>query len=310
SLIIQPQAQISQTDFQQLKITAEELTGHPATSKDAKDLIKELKEALKTEADILRGYLLQKDVYHFLKVLEEVIKQYHDISLNPVSWFLSEFKGQAAALLAQKHDLLDPIKRFMESPQADIYKSIFEFFRDNKLNLSSLDQEAVSALQELLADNNVYIGGKLKDAKAKLGLLEDQLKHALKSEKEKATAEIKPLYESLKAKAAGKPEMLDKIETAYQKVMSLISQETMIPMIASHKTLFADHTYLDLLNEIEVVHAPVGGDKPRSKIISAKNLKPSFSKEIIESDADLDEYLQTLKQAFLTELGKGNRIKV
>lgn len=310
SLIIQPQAQISQTDFQQLKKTAEELMGHPATSKDAKDLIKELKEALKTEADILSGYLLQKDVYHFLKVLEEVIKQYSDISSKPASWFLSEFKGQAAALITQKHDLIDPIKRFMESPQADIYKSIFEFFRDNKLNLSSLDQEAVTALQELLTDDKVFIGGKLKDAKAKLGLLEDQLKHVLKSEKDKALAEIKPLYESLKVKAVEKQDMLDKIETAYQKVITLISQETMIPMIATHKTQFVDHIYLDLLNEIEVVHAPEGGDKPRSKIISAKNLKPRFNKEIIESDADLDEYLKSLKQTYLTELDKGNRIKV
>ncbi len=310
SLIIQPQAQISQTDFQQLKKTAEELMGHPATSKDAKDLIKELKEALKTEADILSGYLLQKDVYHFLKILEEVIKQYSDISSKPASWFLSEFKGQAAALLAQKHDLLDPIKRFMESPQADIYKCIFVFFRDNKPNLSSLDLEAVTALQELLADEKVYIGGKLKDAKAKLGLLEDQLKHALKSEKDKALAEIKPLCESLKAKAAGKHDMLNKIEAAYQKVTTLISQETMIPMIASHKVQFVDHIYLDLLNEIEAVQAPAGEGKPRSKIINAKNLKPCFSKEIIESDADLDEYLQSLKQAFLNELGKGNRIKV
>lgn len=310
SLIIQPQAQISQTDFQQLKKTAEELMGHPATSKDAKDLIKELKEALKTEADILSGYLLQKDVYHFLKVLEEVIKQYRDISAKPISWFFSEFNGQAAALTTQKHDLVDPMKRFMESPQADIYKSIFEFFRDNKLNLSSLDQEAVIALQVLLADEKVYIGGKLKEAKAKLGLLEDQLKHTLKSEKDKALAEIKPLYESLEAKAEGKQDVLYKIETAYQKVTSLISQETMIPMIASHKTQFVDHIYLDLLNEIDVVQAPVGGDKPRSKIISAKNLKPCYNKEIIESDADLDEYLKSLKQAFLTELGKGNRIKV
>ncbi len=310
SLIIQPQAQISQTDYQQLKKTAEELMGHPATSKDAKDLIKELKEALKTEADVLGGYLLQKEVYHFLKVLEEVIKQYRDISLKPASWFFSEFKGQAAALTTQKLDLLDPIKRFMESPQADIYKCIFVFFRNNKPNLSSLDQEAVTALQELLADEKVYSGGKLKDAKAKLGLLEDQLKHTLKSEKDKALAEISPLYESLKAKAVGKRDMLDKIEAAYQKITSLISQETMIPMIASYKTQFVDHIYLDLLNEIEVVQAPVGGDKPRSKIISAKNLKPRFSKEIIESDADLDEYLQSLKRAFLTELGKGNRIKV
>ncbi len=310
SLIIQPQAQISQMEFLQLKKTAEELMGHPATSKDAKDLIKELKEALKIESEILGGYLLHKDVYHFLMVLDKVIKQYRDISAKPASWFFSEFKRQEADILLQKNDLVDPIKRFMESPQAYIYKSIFAFLRDNKPNLSSLDQETVAALQELLADEKVYIGGKLKDAKAKLGLLEDQLKHVLKSEKDKALTEIKPLSESLQVKAIGQREMLDKIETVYQRVISLILQETMIPMIASHKTQFVDHIYLDLLNEIDIVQAPVGADKPRSRIINAKNLKPRFSKEIIESDADLDEYLQSLKQAFLTELGKGNRIKV
>ena len=310
SLIIQPQAEISQADFLHLKKTAEELMGHPATSKDAKDLIKELKEALKTEADILDAYLFKKDVYRFLESLEDAIKEYREISAKPVSWFFNEFKVQEAAILRQKHDLIDPIKRFMESPQADIYNSIFAFLRDNKPNLSSLDQEAVAALQTLMADEKVYIGGKIKDAKAKLGLLEDQLKRILKQEKEKALAEIKPLYESLKTKAVGKQEILNKIETAYQKVSDMISQETMIPMIVSHKTDFADRTYLDLLNEIELVHTPDSGDKPRSKIINAKNLKPRFAKEIIESDSDLEEYLKSLKEAFLNELGKGNRIKV
>lgn len=215
-----------------------------------------------------------------------------------------------AAILTQKHDLIDPIKRFMESPQADIYNSIFAFLRDNKPNLSSLDQEAVAALQTLMADEKVYIGGKIKDAKAKLGLLEDQLKRILKQAKEKALAEIKPLYESLKTKAVGKQEILNKIETAYQKVSTSISQETMIPMIVSHLADFADRTYLDLLNEIELVHTPDSGDMPRSKIINSKNLKPRFAKEIIESDSDLEEYLKSLKEAFLNELGKGNRIKV
>jgi len=310
SIIIQPQAEISQADFHQFKKTAEELMGHPATSKGAKELSKELKEALKTEADILSGYLQKKDIYHFLESLEEVIKQYRDISAKPASWFFSEFKEKSAVLLAQKHNLVDPIKRFMESPQADIYRGIFVFLKDNKPNLSCLDQEAVKALQELMVDENVYSGGKLKDAKAKLGLLEDQLKHAFNSEKEKALAEIKPLYESLKAKSGGKQDMLDKIEAVYQKVSSLITEETTIPIISSHKTQFVDHIYLELLNEIEAIQAPEGANKPRFKIINAKNLKPLFSKEIIESDADLDEYLQSLKEVFLTELGKGNRIRV
>lgn len=310
TLIIQPQAEISQTELHKLKKTAEELMGHPATTKDAKDLIKELKDALKTEADILDAYLLKKDVYHFLESLEDAIKEYRDITAKPASWFFNEFKVQETAILTTKHDLIDPIKRFMESTQTDIYNSIYVFLRDNKPNLSSLDQEAVAALQTLMADEKVYIGGKLKDAKAKLGLLEDQLKRILKQEKEKALAEIKPLYESLKTKAMGKLEILNKIETAYQKVSDSISQETMIPMIVSHKTDFADRTYLDLLNEIELVHTPDSGDKPRSKIINAKNLRPRFGKEIIESDSDLEEYLKSLKEAFLNELGKGNRIKV
>ncbi len=100
------------------------------------------------------------------------------------------------------------------------------------------------------------------------------------------------------------------IETAYQKVSTSISQETMIPMIVSHLADFADRTYLDLLNEIELVHTPESGGKPRSKIINAKNLRPRFAKEIIESDSDLEEYLKSLKEAFLNELGKGNRIRV
>lgn len=308
-LIIQPQAEVSQADLLRLKKIAEELMGHPATSRDPKDMIKELKDVLLAEAEVLGRYLLQKEVYQFLEALDEAIKQYRDISAKPNSWFFNEFKTQEEAILTQKHDLIDPIKRFMVSPQADIYKNVCEFLRDNKPNLSSLDQEAVIALQDLLEDKKVYIGGKLKDAKVKLRFLEDQLKLLLKQEKEKALAEIKPLYESLKTKALGKKEMLDKIEAVYLKVSSSIAQETMIPMIVSLKTEFVDCTYLDLLNEMEALHNYKEG-RLQSKIINAKNLKPRFSKEIIESEADLDEYLESLKQTFRSELGKGNRIKV
>lgn len=309
-LLIQPQAEISQADFLQLKRTTEELMGKPAISKDAKDLIKELQAALKAKAETLAGYLQQKDVYHFLERLEEVVKQYQDIVAKPTSWFFAEFKEQAATLIAEKQSLVDPIKRFMKSPQAKIYKNIIDFLKDNKPNLSSLDMEAVSALQQLSADKEVYIGGKLKDAKAQLDLLQDQLHLNLKNEKEKALAKIKAPYESLKAQTAEHLDMLEKVETVYQGVKAKISQETMIPMIATHQTQFVDHDHLALLNEIISLKAPTGEDKPPVQIISAKSLKPRYDKEIISSTADLDEYLKSLKQAFLVELDKGNRIKV
>ncbi|MDD2230346.1 MAG: BREX system P-loop protein BrxC, partial [Candidatus Cloacimonetes bacterium] len=310
TLIIQPQAEISQTELHKLKKTAEELMGHPALSTDGKALTKELIEALKSEASMLKVYLEQQDLFVFLACLEDVIKQYKEIAGKPANWFFNEFKDQEAEMLKQKRDLIDPIKRFMESPQATIYKSIHEFIKDNKLNISHLDTDSIKTLQDVLADQKIYIGSKIKDAKPALEFLKDQLTRLLNQERQKALQEVTPLYESLKAKVSGKQDLLFKIEEAYQQVLRSINQETLIPMIASTKNYFTEHTYLDLLNEIEADIAPKGSDKPKTMIISAKSLKPKFSKEIIETGADLDEYLKSLKQAYLTELDKGNRIKV
>jgi ElaB/YqjD/DUF883 family membrane-anchored ribosome-binding protein len=284
--------------------------GHPALSTDGKALTKELIEALKSEVSMLKVYLEQQDLFVFLTCLDEVIKQYKDIAGKPANWFFNEFKDQEAELLKQKRDLIDPIKRFMESPQATIYKSINEFIKDNKLNLSHLDTDSIKTLQDVLADHQIYIGSKIKDAKLALEFLKDQLTRLLNQERQKALQEVTPLYESLKAKVSGKHDLLNRIEEAYQQVLRSINQETLIPMIASTKSYFTEHTYLDLLNEIEADIAPKGGDKPKTMIISAKSLKPKFSKEIIETGADLDEYLKSLKQTYLTELDKGNRIKV
>lgn len=310
TLIIQPQAEISQTELHKLKKIAEELMGHPALSNDGKALTKELIEALKSEASMLKVYLEQQDLFVFLTCLDELIKKYKEIAGKPSNWFFSEFKAQEAELLKQKRELIDPIKRFMESPQATIYKSIHEFIKDNKLNLSHLDTDSIKTLQDVLADQKIYIGSKIKDAKPALEFLKDQLTRLLNQERQKAIQEVTPLYESLKAKVSGKQDLLFKIEEAYQQVHRSINQETLIPMIASTKSYFAEHTYLDLLNEIEADIAPKGGDKPKTMIISAKSLKPKFRKEIIETGADLDEYLKSLKQTYLTELEKGNRIKV
>jgi len=310
SLIIQLQAEISQTELHKLKKTAEELMGHPALSNDAKALTSELKEALKSEAAVMQIYLEQQDVYVFLTCLKAVIDQYKDISGKPTSWFFKEFKDQAAELLSQKRDLIDPIKRFMESPQATIYKNIHDFIKDNKLNLIYLDPGSIKALQDSLADQKIYIGSKIKDAKPKLEFLGEQLTRTLKQEREKALGEFRPLHESLKAKTSDLPDLLCKIDEVYQQVVSSINQESVIPMISSTKSHYTEHTYLDLLNEIEASLTPPGDDKPKTRIVSAKSLKPRFGKEIIETGADLDEYLKSLKQAYLAELDKGNKIKV
>ena len=310
SLIIQPQAEISQADFLQLKQATEELMGKPASSRDAKDLTKELQEALRAQTEKLANLIRQKDIFPFTEQLNRAMQQYQDIVTKTTSWFFTEFPQQTAVLIAEKQELIDPILRFITSPQAEIYKRIIKFLADNERNLSRLEQAAVTALQQITLDEKVYSGGKLKDAKAQLDLLEDQLQLTLKLERDNALANIKLPYESLKVQAAAHKYMLDSIETEYQAYKNLILQETMIPMIATHQMQFTDQVYLDMLNKIAALQAPEGEDKPPAQIINAKSLKPRYDKDIISSTADLDEYLKSLKQAFLVELDKGNRIKV
>lgn len=310
SLILQSQTEYPQSEIQKLKKLYDQLINHPAKSTDAKSLTKEFGEALLAEAERLDKYLLQKDVFVFVTILTAAIKTYRDASAKPYTWYFSEFISQETQLLHQKQSVIDPISRFMESPQASIYRDIHDFMRDNQINLSYLDKEAVDALQSVLEDKEIYLDGKLKDAKPKHDFLKAQLSRLLKAEKDEARKALLPLHESLQTKGKADATLLDKIHRVYERAITTIQQATAIPLITTTKTNFIDKDYLDLLNEIEASIAPQGTDAPAAKIISAKSLKPKFGKEIIETDADLDEYLKTLKQAFLAELDKGNRIKV
>lgn len=310
SLIIQPQAEYSPAELHKLKKIVEEMMGHPAHSTDAKALTKEFIEALTAQTGKLQQYLFKQEVFSFVTALESAIKQYKEFSGKPTSWFFTDFMAIEKELLQQKHGLVDPIISFMESPQAEIYKNIHSFIKENQLNLSYLDTEAVKAVQDALADQAIYIGSKLKDAKVNYEFLTDQRFRLLKTEQEKALKAMQPLYESLQVNAKDIQAHLSKVEEMYKRVTGMIGQATVIPAILTTRNQFMDVDYLDLLNEIAAYHSPPLEGKPSVKIVSAKSLKPRISKEIIATSADLDEYLKLLREAFMAELGKGNRIKV
>lgn len=310
SLIIQTQAEYSQAEFHKFKKIAEELMGRPAISTTAKALTKEFTEALIAETEMLQKYCERKDVFSFVTKLEDAVKQYNEIVGKPVSWFFEDFMAREQELLKQKRELIDPITRFMESHQATIYHDIHNFIQNNQANLSYLDNDSVKTLQDALMDKAIYIGSKLMDAKSKHNFLDEQLSRLLIDEKDKAEKLTKPLYESLKIQAEGIQPLLERIDMVYLNYMDTIKRATLIPVISTSSSKFIDHHYLELLNEIEAKRAPKEEGKPITKIISIKSLKPQFKKGIIETSADLDEYLKQLKETYLAELQRGNRIKV
>jgi hypothetical protein len=49
---------------------------------------------------------------------------------------------------------------------------------------------------------------------------------------------------------------------------------------------------------------------PAAKIVSGRNIKVSFGKPWLATEADLDDYLQKLREAWLSEIQAGNRVQI
>lgn len=49
---------------------------------------------------------------------------------------------------------------------------------------------------------------------------------------------------------------------------------------------------------------------PAAKVVPSRNIKVSFGKPWLASEADLDDYLQKLREAWLSEIQAGNRVQI
>jgi Skp family chaperone for outer membrane proteins len=328
NIIILPVADISPSKVKRLKDIYSHMFRQPPRSNEAKALAAEFATEVEKKYQELDKLFARVETFPFLTQLSPVITTLKSLRNKTYDWYYANLDLFADELLDLTDDVIDPILTFMKGEQGKIYERARKFLVEQKHNLYYLEGEEKQLLRDILDDPVCFRIQQMPKANEIVGLLEDKLKRKLKTIKESSGREIG----SLKAKLEGMVEFEKlsddrkrEVEGKFPFITRLLERNDQISMIKDQFTTFKDTTYPALVGKIQewgslaepsVDYNPSPGETPSpekpvpKKIVPARDVKVQFGKALLYNEEDVEQYVQSLKEALLEQLEKGNNIQV
>lgn len=327
SLILEPQIEFTPAQVRALKDFFADFFNRPATSNEARALARETRDAIKDlelELVALRGKQAQ---YPFLAVLDGVLATLKDLGARNTAWFLTDLARAEDPLLATKEGIIDPLRRFMTSPQQVIFDQARHLVAEEEDNFPYVEATAVAAIKALLTDATPWRGNRLQQAKPQVEALRQAIDNRLAREKASALSRLAELEERLKGAedfpalgAAQTAELTAPLAQARQALQG----HKRIALIRDQLRAFEEQQYPALLMALVRLAHPIApppdypSPQPRPeegriaepKLIPARDIKIAYPRPWLATQAELDGYLDKLRAAWLVEIQAGNRVGI
>lgn len=341
SLVLEPQVEFSASQVRALKDFFADFFDKPASSNEARALARETIDALKEleiELATLHG---QKAQLPFLSVLTPVLATLKDVASKNPNWFLTDLTRAEDALLDTKENILDPLRRFMNSPQRAIFEQARALVAEQEDNFAYVGASEVEAVRSLLTDSKPWQGNRLQQLKPQLDALEQAIAQQLTIEKDAAAHRMAELEQRLRA-----TDEFGRIDAARQSQLTepfaearrALQGQKRIAMIRDQLRHFEESRFSQLLVQLEqwgkpahptpapaaqpAAGAPAAGEPqaavtlaprpaaPEPKVVPARTIRVDYAKAWLTSEAELDDYLNKQREAWLKEIQAGNRVQI
>lgn len=341
SMVLEPQVEFSASQVRTLKEFFADFFDKPASSNEARALAREAIDALKDLEIELVELHGQKGTYPFLKVLDPVMATLKDVASKNANWFLTDLARAEGALLDTKENIIDPLRRFMNSPQKGIYDQASQLVAEQEDNFSYVAPAQVEAVRSLLTDNKPWQGNRLQQLKPQLDALQQAIANQLGHEKEVATSRLTELEQKLQATdeyARLSPAQQSTLSKPFGDARQALQGQKRIAMIRDQLRHFEEERFPQLLLQLDQLAKPA--EKPATpntaaervrtfsvgptsqvassaqphttepKLVPARTIKVGYAKPWLASEAELDDYLQKQREAWLKEIQAGNRVQI
>ncbi|MBD0020768.1 BREX system P-loop protein BrxC [Gordonia pseudamarae] len=324
-LVVAPQRVYDQKVVNLFRKFVIEFTDDGSVTKDAAELGRVGKEHLEAKLAELTALRAGAAAYPFIGQLDEPIRLLTELSGNPAPWFVEHFTG-ADDLLDAKDNTIDPIKAFLNGKQRTIYDDAHTFVQTNNTNIAHLPAGAADTIEAALEDAQIFRGTRTTQLGNAVTALQKQLDGVLIEERATATTKINDYWEQVPTSAsysAATETARQSVTRRAEQVLARVGQETQIPTIRSLAAQFADTTYPAILDELEASKAlptpkPKGADDgqttrtvtttPTKQSISIKKLSLPGAGGVLETEAEVDAYLDQLRAMLLATINDGKRI--
>lgn len=342
SLVLEPQVEFSASQVRTLKDFFAEFFDKPASSNEARALARETIDALKELEIELAALHGQKAQLPFLSVLTPVLGSLKEVAGRNPNWFLTELARAEDALLETKENILDPLRRFMNSPQRGIFEQARALVAEQEDNFAYVASAEVDAVRSILADSKPWQGNRLQQLKPQLDALEQAIAQQLASERDAASQRLAELEQRLRA-----TDEFGRIQAVQQSQLTepfadarrALPSQKRIAMIRDQLRHFEETRFSQLLMQLEQWAKPAapepapattpapgtpmpGNDgqptdtpaaKPAQaepKVVPARSIRVDYAKAWLSSEAELDDYMNKQREAWLKEIQAGNRVQI
>ncbi len=319
--VLESQINIDPKQVNLLKQCYREAFDESCEVNEGKDVAKAFKKKLKDMLDEVNQLLIQKRNYPFLKMLEPFKEYLEKISNIAYHYFLTDLNNFQDELLDNKEELLDPVKRFMNGMQREIYDSIKEFVTGNIANINYIKGEEFDTLKTLINSNTPYKGNGIKLAKAAKDSLTKKVLETIDKEREKAIETIEKLIAEIKSKreyALLDTENREKVIKPFKDILLSLDNERYIAVIRDGKAKAMNELFPSQLNLMIKLSTPnydksvASGEvkEPPIHYITLNNIKPDFPKSELRTEKDIDDYIEVFRKKLMEHIKNNRRITI
>ena len=301
--------------IQKLKKFHQELFDEANPATEAKDVAERFQAKLKAEVALLEEIRRREQSFPFVLKLDGPLQSFRPWTEKAYSVFLKELSTIQEEWLDAKEDVIDPIRKFVDGRQGQVYQEIRAFARDNKQNIADIAPEETRRLDDFLAHNTPYRGDALQKAKSLTDKLREQVSASLKEARDDASSKVKKLaanIETLDGFAELADEEKQEVFTESNRVLDTIRDATLLAVVRDALHRYTTESYqrqLEILNTLVARKAKQQGvEEPAAQFVTRTSIPIHFDKKVIATEADLEEYLEAVRKAYTAALREKKRI--
>ncbi len=327
NLVLEPQVEFTASQARSLRAFFEEFFDSPPSIGEAKALGKETGSQFRRLIEDLAPLANQAAQYPFLSALELVLKKLKEISNKPYTWYLTELPQVEDALLDMKERVIDPVRKFMNGPQRTIYDSARKFATAHEPNFSHIEGGEAEQLTATLADPDCFKGNRIQQLKTLVESLRVEVAKQTTAERAKAAQALAAMKDRLRATAEFNRlngEQQGQVIQPFNDAAITIEHQELIAVIRDTLRSFEEARYPRLLSRMTdwaqpgEPPKPTGGQEPqptqarepRVEYVSGRSVNVVFDQAFLASEADVERYLDSMREALMEKIRQGKRIQV
>ncbi|MBI2354427.1 MAG: BREX system P-loop protein BrxC [Deltaproteobacteria bacterium] len=337
NVVLEPQVEFTASQVRALKEFYEDFFDSPPRANEAKALGKETGIAMQELLHQLTPLAAQAPQYPFLSVLTQVLDKLKEFTAKPYTWHLTELVRQEDALLDMKEGVIDPVRKFMSGPQKGIFDNARKFVQTQEPNFAYIEGEEATQIVINLTDPECFKGNRIQHLKTLVEEMQGKVATQVESEIATARETVNALKDRLCGMAefsALSSEQQELITRPFNEFTVSIERQKLIAVIRDSLRRFEESDYQSLLSQMTAWAQPTptskpasesGGNttpdegakptpsakpEPRIEYVPSRSVKVLFEKAWLADEADVDRYLESMREALLEEIRKGKRIQI